>query len=369
MFKTKFKLAAGVLALAPVFFAGNAMAQATGYTTTTATTTLFGNDSASQQGYQAMMQALTSAGISFTFGSLANNAGTFVQIAQGNTDGANGVQRFAMPGQGLTGAAAAGHRARWNGWLSLARNSIAYKFQPLRSSGHVNVATAGIDYTFGNNAVAGVSFTRDRGDINLDFIGGKLDSKGYMVSPYVAIPLTKNLALSATAGWGTSDIDVDLGNAAGAGLSGDSDSKRRMYGAGLNYMGRADRLSYEAKATYLNVRDRLGAYTMSNGAGATQGVNSVVTKVSQGRLGAQLGYDFGFLTPYLGMDYVYDFKKPNDDLVNGLKPKADRDGVVGTVGLKFNSKGALYGSVQYSHEASRDQVKNNQIMLNLGARF
>jgi hypothetical protein len=368
MAKTMLKVSLGALALAPVLFAGNAMAQASGYNTTSGSQTLFGSDGQSQQAFTQMIQYLTANNIQFSVGTIADTGAMFVQIAQGNTSGANGVQRFALPGQGLTGAAASGMAPRWNGWLRLARNSIAYNFDPLKSSGHVNVATVGADYTFDNKAVAGVAVTADRADVNLDFIGGKMKSKGYMVSPYVALPLTKNLAWSLTAGWGTSDLDLDLG-AGGANLSGDSDSKRRMYGTGLNYTGNVDKLSYEAKANYLNVRDRLGAYTMSNGTGGTQGVNSVVTKVSQGRVGGQVGYDIGFLTPYLGLTYVYDFKKPNDDLVNGLKPKADRDGVVGTVGVKFNSKGALSGSIQYSSERSRDEVKNNQIMLNLGVKF
>jgi hypothetical protein len=39
------------------------------------------------------------------------------------------------------------------------------------------------------------------------------------------------------------------------------------------------------------------------------------------------------------------------------------------LGIKFSVPSGFYGGLQYSSELNRSQIKNNQIMLNMGARF
>ena len=367
-------LSAVAVALVPMVFVGSVAAQ-TNFTTTTASVTLFGADGTTPTAaFQQFLRA------TFGQGTLVNVFAGGASVGQlvtadasrgGNNYALQGGTRFSLPGQG-TGAAAGGHAPKWNGWLSLARNSVAYKFQPLASDGHVKNVTAGIDYTFDNKIIAGVAVMYDKSDFDLTgtvfTAGSKLKGDGYKVAPYVAVPLTRNLVLDAMVGMGTSDVDLDLGAVTGA--SNNIDGKTRFFTSGLTFTAaKSGPVGLSGRAAYVNVKDKLGSFVLTNGAGATNAVGNVDTKLSQGRVGGKVTYDAGFWTPYLGLTYVYDFKKPNDDLVLGLKPKADRDGVVGTVGVSFNGSGPLYGSVQYSHEASRDQIKNNQIMLNLGVKF
>ncbi|MBK6905603.1 MAG: autotransporter outer membrane beta-barrel domain-containing protein [Rhodocyclaceae bacterium] len=365
-------LSAVAVALVPMVYAGGVAAA--DYTTTTASVTLFGTDGKPTAAFKQLLQA------TFGQGTLVNVFAGGASVGQlvtadasrgGNNYALQGGTRFSLPGQG-TGAAAGGHAPKWNGWLSLARNSVAYKFQPLASDGHVKNVTAGIDYTFDNKIIAGVAVMYDKSDFDLTgtvfTAGSKLKGDGYKVAPYVAVPLTRNLVLDAMVGMGTSDVDLDLGTVTGA--SNNIDGKTRFFTSGLTFTAaKSGPVGLSGRAAYVSVKDKLGSFVLTNGAGATNAVGNVDTKLSQGRVGGKVTYDAGFWTPYLGLTYVYDFKKPNDDLVLGLKPKADRDGVVGTVGVSFNGRGPLYGSVQYSHEASRDQIKNNQIMLNLGVKF
>ncbi|CAN0512372.1 unnamed protein product [Phaeothamnion confervicola] len=76
------------------------------------------------------------------------------------------------------------------------------------------------------------------------------------------------------------------------------------------------------------------------------------------------------VTPYVGLTYIYDIHRPTDPGIAGQPaPNNDRDGWAPSVGLRFTSAGALYGGIQYTSEQSRTQVKNNQLLMNIGIRF
>ena len=57
------------------------------------------------------------------------------------------------------------------------------------------------------------------------------------------------------------------------------------------------------------------------------------------------------------------------ELYQGTDKVGFCDIVQGTVGLQFQSAGAFYGGIAYTSEFNRSQIKNDQIMLNLGLRF
>jgi hypothetical protein len=68
--------------------------------------------------------------------------------------------------------------------------------------------------------------------------------------------------------------------------------------------------------------------------------------------------------PYAGLNYIYDVSAPSQ-----AGAANDRDAFQAVLGLKFSVPSGFYGGLQYSSELNRSQIKNNQIMLNLGARF
>lgn len=272
---------------------------------------------------------------------------------------APGVNRFALSG-GQTGAAGAAGAARWNGWFALSQNNVEYSFQPLRSSGRINTGTVGVDYTLDNRMVLGVAVTGDRSDIALNFNGGKMTGNGWTVSPYLGVPLTRNLALDATLGFGRANVDA---NAAGVNASIKSD--RTIGSIGLTYRENIGNWQLSGRGAFLSVSDKLGAYTLSNGTFVQGGS----VDVQQLRLGGQAGYRMGNVTPYVGLTYIYDIRRPDQQPVAGQTAANDRDAWTPTIGLRFSSGGALYGGIQYSSEQSRSQVKNNQVLFNLGLRF
>jgi hypothetical protein len=301
----------------------------------------------------------TSALIGSTVGGIAGGAGSggfFGGFAALPT----GVTRFALPGQGGTGAAAAPGGKPFNAWVVASHNKVSYDFAPLAANGKVNVGIAGFDYTFSNKVVAGLAIAGDKTDVDLTgssfAAGSKLTGKGTTYSPYIGVPLDRNWTADASVGWGKTTVDTNIG-----GITGRVDDKRSTANLGLSYrqiMGSKWLLT--GRGAYLTVRDKLGAYTLSNGTL----VSDASVRVEQLRFGGQAAYNAGAFIPHIGLNYIYDIKAPN-------QPGAanDRDAFQAVLGVKFSGASGLYGGLQYTSELGRSQVKNDQILLNLGIRF
>jgi hypothetical protein len=299
--------------------------------------------------------AATAATIGGTVGAIAGGAagggGSFSALPAG-------VTRLALPGQGGTGAAGAPGGKAINAWFAVSRNTISYDYAPLQSSGNVRVGLLGVDYTFNNNMVAGLAIAGDKTDVNLNFAGGTLKGSGTTYSPYVGIPLNKNWSADAAVGWGKTTVDTQVGA-----VSGRMTDNRRTASLGLSYRqlaGSDNKWMLTGRGSYLAVRDKLGAYTMSNGTF----VPDASVSLSQLRFGGQAAYNLGVFVPYVGLNYIYDVSAPSQ-----AGAANDRDAFQGVLGIKFSVPNGFYGGLQYSSEMNRSQIKNNQIMLNMGARF
>ena len=95
----------------------------------------------------------------------------------------------------------------------------------------------------------------------------------------------------------------------------------------------------------------------------------MLARTTQARLGGQAAYNMGNLVPFLGVTYINDIQRPNQGPVGGQSAANDRDGWQLRAGINIRSSGALYGGVQVASEVGRSQVKNDQILFNLGIRF
>ena len=290
-------------------------------------------------------------------GQFSDNLSGF--IAPGNAS--SNARRFALPGQGQTGAAGAAGGSLWNAWVAFSQNKVGYSFQPLQTSGTINAGVVGVDYTLANRMIVGVAVASDKSDIALNFNGGTLKGTGWTIAPYLAVPLNRNLALDATLGVGRAKVDAN-----GAGLTASFNADRTIGSIGLTYRDTIGNWQLSGRGAFLAVSDKLGAYTLSNGTFVQGGS----VDIQQLRFGGQAGYKINnSVTPYVGLTYVYDVRRPDQQPVGGQSAANDRDAWVPMIGLRFSSGGAVYGGVQYSSEQSRSQVKNNQLLLNLGVKF
>lgn len=304
------------------------------------------------QGLTAGLLTVTGANTAATIG------GTVGAIAGGAASGGGafsalpaGVTRIALPGQGGKGAAAAPGGKAFNAWFAVSENNISYDYAPLQSSGKVRVGLLGIDYTFGNNVVAGLAIARDKTNVDLNGAtfapGSKLKGSGTTYSPYVGMPLNKNWAADISLGWGKTKVNTDDNT----GASSQFDDKRQTASIGLSYrqLMAGNKWMLTGRGSYLDIKDELPGATIT---------------LRQLRFGGQAAYNAGIFSPYAGLNYIYDVKAPETQGAAN-----DRDSFQAVLGIRFSAPNSIYGGLQYSSELNRSQVKNNQIMLNLGARF
>lgn len=304
--------------------------------------------------------ANTAATIGSTVGAIAGGAavggGSFTALPAG-------VTRIALPGQGGRGAAAAPGGKAFNAWFALSQSNISYDYAPLQSSGTVRVGLLGIDYTFKNNVVAGLAIANDKTDVDLKgtsfgVAGGKLKGSGTTYSPYVGIPLNKNWSADLAFGWGKTTVDTEV-----LATTSRMTDNRTTASVGLSYRqlaGADNKWMLTGRGSYLAVKDKLGAYTMSNGTF----VPDATVNLSQLRFGGQAAYNAGVFSPYAGLNYIYDVTAPNQ-----AGAANDRDAFQAVLGIRFTVPNGFYGGLQYATELNRNQIKNDQVLLNLGLRF
>ena len=343
------KIFLGTSAVALVAFGATAMAS------TSASTTVNNSQPANSPGLTAGLISVT--GLS-NAGNLAGAVGGFA-LGGGQTAGGLNMKRFALSNN-KTGAAAAAGGSQWNAWGAYSRSNIAYNYTPLQSSGNVDVFLGGVDYTFDSNMVFGVAVARDDTDVDLTFSGGKLKGKGWTISPYLGIPINKNLAFDATLGLGRTDIDTTVG-----GVGGSTSSDRTVWSLGMTYRENIGAWNLSARGAYLDVRDKLGAYTLTNGTFVPDGT----VNVSQVRFTGQAGYTIDAITPYASLTYINDIRRPDQAPVGGVAAANDSDAWTVGLGFRFRIDRSVYGGFQYSTEKGRSEVKNDNYQFNIGARF
>jgi hypothetical protein len=133
----------------------------------------------------------------------------------------------------------------------------------------------------------------------------------------------------------------------------------------LTYRAAIDAWTLSARGAFLTVRDKLGAYTLSNGTFVPDGT----VNISQIRISGQAAYTSGPITPFVSLTYINDIRRPDQAPIGGVAAANDRDAVTPAIGVRFKTDNAVYGSLQYSTERARTEVKNNQFLFNLGIRF
>jgi hypothetical protein len=299
-----------------------------------------------------------------TFGALFSNGFGGSGSGGGNTtSGGLSASRFALSTR-ETGKAAAGMGSNWNAWLSLSQSDVAYKFQPLQSSGHVNVAIVGVDYTFANNLTLGLVSAWDKSRIGTTFNGGNLNSDGNIVAPYLSWRFAPAWSVDASLGWGRSKI-TQVDNSVPGGIYGNYNDKRTIGSLSLAYTKLMGKWIFTGRGAYVTAEDKYDQFTLSTGTTIAASTN----RTSQIRLGGQAMYNGGVFLPYAGVYYFNDVQRASQSAVGGSTPANDRDGFQLQLGIQFAPKSPIYGGVMISSDVGRSQVKNDMIMGNVGIRF
>lgn len=313
---------------------------------------------------QGGVTAQTFTGLMTNIGQTIGNAlgGSFGGGGGGTNVGALGLTRVALSGD--TGAAAAAGGSRWNTWLAYSQANIGYSFQPLQTSGDQKLVLGGIDYAIVENVVLGVALSDEKLRATTSFNGGSIKGSGNTIAPYLGWRINQNWALDATLAWGNTNINIVDYSIAG-GTTGTNKDKRSLVSGGLAYNKLLGQWMLTGKGTLLTAQDKFSSFTTSR----NQSVDATSTRTTQARLLGQAMYNAGSFVPFFGVTYIYDLERPFQNPVGGQSAANDRDGWQLRAGVNFRSSGALYGGVQVTSEIGRSQVKNDQILFNVGMRF
>jgi hypothetical protein len=265
-----------------------------------------------------------------------------------------------------SGLAGQGGQRRFGLWLNGAYSDIDYSKSNLKFDGDSYSVGFGLDYLVIDNVVIGISAAYENTDLKLKSANGHFDRDGWTVGPYVAVRLGQYFTLSGALGF--SWLDADSSTSVGGRESYDTD---RWYGAanlGFNYPIGQWRLG--ATVGYLHIDEEDDAHTTSNGFA----VAKQKRKIDQGRAGAQIGYDFGGITPYVMGRLEHEFNSPSGvNLVGGggvvtQSVKPDRTGFVVGIGVNFNY-GALSGGLLATSQEGRDSLDVYTLSANIRMAF
>jgi outer membrane autotransporter protein len=222
-----------------------------------------------------------------------------------------------------------------------------------------------VDYTFKNNVILGVAVSGERTRVSNSYNGGTLSGSGNTIAPYLAWAINRSWVLDASIGYGRTTLN-ETDNSVAGGITGSTRDKRSLGSLGLSYNRMMGKWQLTGKGVLLTAEDRFDSYTLSNGTV----VPGKSTRTTQARVGGQAAYNAGNgFVPWAGLTYIYDIDRSNQGQVGGQSAANDRDGVLVQMGINFQSKGAFYGGITLSTEQSRRQVKNDQVLLNVGLRF
>lgn len=269
-------------------------------------------------------------------------------------------RRFALPGQGKeTGIGGAPVAPKWNGYFAWARNSIGNDFAPIKNSGKVENVTLGVDYTFSNKLIVGLSATGSRADVDIQAVtGGKMEGRGTTYAPYVALPLNQNWSVDASYGFGRTKMTYkDTTQTA------NFNSDMSLFTVGTTYRRIiGERWMISGRASYMDVGSNIDAYTLT---AANVLVPSNKVTLGQMRLGGLVAYNAGSVIPFAGLTYINDLSGTKIGTIQGQTAADDKDAWQASLGLRFATPMGVYGSVQYSTDKGRSQVKNDGVQMNL----
>jgi outer membrane autotransporter protein len=258
-----------------------------------------------------------------------------------------------------------GGQRRWGLWLNGAYSDIDYDKSNLKFDGDSYSVGFGLDYMVMDNVVIGISAAYEDTDLDLQSAQGKFDRDGWTVGPYLAIRLGQYFTLSGALGF--SWLDAKSSSGVGGREKYDTDRWYATTNLAFNYPAGNWRLG--ANVGYLYIDEEDDAHTTSNGFS----VGKQNRNVMQGRVGAQVGYDFGGIVPYVMGRLEHEFEAPDTvNLFAGGVPvqqeKPDRTGFVVGLGVNFYY-GALSGGLLATSQEARDKLDVYTFTANIRMAF
>lgn len=304
-------------------------------------------------------------------------SGTMFQQASAISSAIAGRQLIDGPASpvaaaGLRGAAAGAKAGQWNVWGNLSENDSRQRYAantgysgPGFAKNHMDVVNTvfGADYAFTQTLVAGVSLGLDRGDgrgghTNGAFAVNQIDSKGYVIAPYLGWQISRTLSLDASIGLGRGGVDTFTTNS--------TDSSRWYGAANLNYNRWVGDWQFSGRASFLHGVEDYGNIKVN---GLSVAGTDAKNTLDQVRLAVQAGYWMNGVMPYAALAYVNDVRRKTTQFGAPSNP-IGRDAWEWRLGVNFySSKHGVTGGLAYSQEEGRNHQNSHALTANIGVRF
>jgi hypothetical protein len=242
---------------------------------------------------------------------------------------------------GLAGSA---DLSNWSVWgtpvVSQFKNNVA----PNTSNGTVVLGLMGLEYSFDDRLISGVSLAADSTNSNTTYNGGTYKSTGLTVSPYIAYQVSDSWLADLSAGYGGSNPTTTVGSSTGT-----TNYTRFFAAAGLSNRIELDKFTITPRASYTMYKDSLDAYTSSTGT-----YNSALTTyLYQTKVGAQASYDAKFMSPFIAAYQIINTWSASQ----AGTPSSVYPSTYQLIAGINASKGIFYGTVAYQMERSASQFR------------
>ena len=308
-----------------------------------------GVNSSARASSQTTANTLSSILVTNPFG----NSGTFrFRFGSNNQDNNFGLKTAGrMPdasnAEGLSGGiASAGDFSNWSLWATPVVSQFQNNIEPYTSRGSVVIGMAGLEYSYDDILISGVSVAVNDTNSTTTYNNGTYKTVGVTVSPYAVYQINDLLMLDTSVGVGGSNPTTNAGGASG------TTSYNSMFAVmGLTNRTDIGNFLLTPRVSYSYYIDKLSAYTNSLGTYNA----SYNTYLGQTQLGAQLAYDTKLgAQPFISA-YQF-FNTWNSNQMGLTAPSVYPSTYRFTAGVNA-SKGIFYGTVSYQIEKSVSQFR------------
>jgi len=272
-----------------------------------------------------------------------------------------------LTSNGMTGLSAGASTAKWSTWANFNSNTqryTAYGPRTSQSESETGNLVLGADYLIHPKFVLGISLALDQTEAksypNATQVGLgitlplNIETRGFNVAPYLGWQITPEWTLDASAGFGKGHYRDDLALAK---------SDRRFAAVNLSYTRWFGNWQALGKASFFHATDKYGDSTV-NAIGVIPG-SGYRNKLSQFRLGGQVGYWMQGVMPYAGLAYTNDVSRSAQ-----ANTPWDKSAFVMTLGVDFTSvKDSVTAGFAYNREMGRSDSRNYNLIGTLNIRF
>jgi len=272
------------------------------------------------------------------------------------TDEQKDVSRHAEP---IFGISAGDETSRHGFWTTAMVADLESFETDEKYDGALYMMLVGADHKITESFLGGVSLGYEYVNLDADTNEDAFESRGFTITPYVAIVLFENLTFDAVFSYAVLNNEVKQVSDDADAVFGNYTSQRTVISANFNYYMLKANWHLSTVAGYMYVNEDQDAYRLTDE--NTDSVEEATSYVGEWRFGLRVGYFWGDFEPYLAGAYLYD-NTWNDD-------SEDRDEIEGAIGLDFYPTDDFICSMAAAHTFFRDDTRNTRIMFNLRFEF